>query len=105
MDLANPWILIQLKVLRNCVSAKFTKIHLNNFNHPPTKFDGHTPCGCGHMFLVCDVTWPHNQRATWFGREKFWIVEQMRFAEPYFWYAGWDEEFLGWLGWLGHYVG
>ena len=85
MDLANPWILIQLKVLRNCVSGKVTKIHLNNFCHPPTKFDGHTPCGCGHMFLVCDVTWPHNQRAIWFGREEFWIVEQMRFAELYFW--------------------
>ena len=47
MDLANPWKLSPLKLLRNCVSGEATKIDLNNFYHPkatidPTKFDGHT---------------------------------------------------------------
>ena len=84
MEWAKPWILIPLKVLRNCVSAKATKIHLNNFYYPPTKFDGHTLWGGGHMFLVCDVTWSHNQRAIWLGTWEFWKGEQMRFAEPYF---------------------
>ena len=109
VDLANPWILIPLKVLQNFVSAKAKKIHLNNFYHPPTKFDGDTPCGRGHVFLVCDVTWSHKQRTVWLRRSgvlKTWASEV---CWAIFLVSGMRWGFFGVVGggwqWLGHYVG
>ena len=52
-------------------SSFSSKIDLRSFYHPkyhPTKFGDHTHCGRGHKFLVCDVTWTHNQRVMWLGR-------------------------------------
>ena len=32
------------------------------------KFDSHTQCGRGEMFLVLQVTWPRSQMVMWLGR-------------------------------------